>query len=107
MHQPALDQFPYEVWSRLVVRHSRSARIYPDPGLRPLGLRHFREILCSYLRTARAVRCDPDQIMIVSGSQQALDITARVLLDPGDEAWIEEPCYPLTRSILTRLGLLG
>jgi GntR family transcriptional regulator / MocR family aminotransferase len=104
VHQPALDQFPFEVWSRLVVRHSRSARIYPDPGLRPLGLRQFREILCSYLRTSRAVRCDPDQIMIVSGSQQALDITARVLLDPGDEAWIEEPCYPLTRSILLGSG---
>ena len=104
VHQPALDQFPFEVWSRLVVRHSRSARIYTDPGFRPLGLRPFREILCSYLRTARAVRCEPDQIMIVSGSQQALDITARVLLDPGDAVWIEEPCYPLVRSLLTGSG---
>lgn len=104
VHQPALDQFPFEVWSRLVVRHSRSARVYSDPGIRPLGLRPFREILCSYLRTARAVRCEPDQIMIVSGSQQALDITTRVLLDPGDSAWIEEPCYPLVRSVLQGSG---
>jgi GntR family transcriptional regulator / MocR family aminotransferase len=104
VHQPALDQFPFEAWSRLVVRHSRTARVYNDPGFRPLGLRPFREILCSYLRTARAVRCDPDQIMIVSGSQQALDITARVLLDPGDAAWIEEPCYPLVRSLLVGSG---
>ena len=64
----------------------------------------FREAICSYLRTARAVRCDPGQIMIVSGSQQALDITTRVLLDPGDEAWIEEPCYPLVRSLLLGSG---
>jgi GntR family transcriptional regulator/MocR family aminotransferase len=42
--------------------------------------------------------------MVVSGSQQALDITTRVLLDPGDEAWIEEPGYPLVRSLLLGSG---
>jgi GntR family transcriptional regulator/MocR family aminotransferase len=105
VHQPALDQFPFELWSRLLSRHSRSLRLYANSHLRPLGLPPFREAICSYLRTARSVRCEPDQIMVVSGSQQALDIVTRVLLDTGDAAWIEEPCYPLVRSLLLGSGV--
>jgi GntR family transcriptional regulator/MocR family aminotransferase len=104
VHQPALDQFPFDLWSKLLSRHSRALQI-PSPNIRgPLGLLPFREAVCSYLRTARAVRCDPGQVMVVSGSQQALDITTRVLLDPGDEAWVEEPGYPLVRSLLLGSG---
>ena len=69
-----------------------------------MGFDRFRDAICSYLRTARAVECDPSQIMIVSGSQQALEITARVLLDPGDPVWIEEPGYQLARSVLLGAG---
>jgi GntR family transcriptional regulator / MocR family aminotransferase len=104
VHQPALDHFPFDLWSKLISRHSRSLRIHSANNLHPLGLQPFREAICSYLRTARAVRCDPSQIMVVSGSQQALDITARVLLDSGDSAWMEEPCYPLVRSLLLGSG---
>ncbi|HUB18331.1 MAG TPA: PLP-dependent aminotransferase family protein [Acidobacteriaceae bacterium] len=105
VHQPALDQFPFDLWSKLISRHSRSLRIYANSNFLPLGLPAFREAICSYLRTARSVRCDPDQIMVVSGSQQALDIVTRVLLDPGDAAWMEEPCYPLVRSLLLGSGV--
>ena len=59
-----------------------------------MGMRDLREAIASYLGTARGVRCDAQQIMIVSGSQQALEISARVLLDPGSRVWIEEPGYP-------------
>jgi GntR family transcriptional regulator/MocR family aminotransferase len=104
VHQPALDRFPFETWSKLVARHSRTPRAHAIRHIDPLGLMALRDAVCSYLRTARAVRCDPEQIMIVSGSQQALDITARVLLDPNDCAWIEEPCYPLVRSVLVGAG---
>jgi GntR family transcriptional regulator/MocR family aminotransferase len=104
VHQPALDQFPLELWSKLLARHSRVLRLYPADNIHPLGLKMFRESICAYLRTSRAVRCEPDQIMVVSGSQQALDITARVLLDPGDSAWIEEPGYPLVRALLQGSG---
>lgn len=104
VHQPALDRFPFDVWSRLITRNSRSPRLHAIHHIDPLGLDPFREAICSYLRTARGVRCDPSQIMIVSGSQQALDITARVLFDPGDPVWIEEPCYPLMRSVLLGSG---
>ena len=104
VHQPAIDQFPFEVWSKLVARHSRAPRFQAFHHIDPLGLKPFREAICNYLSTSRAVRCDPGQVMIVSGSQQALDITARVLLNPGDRVWIEEPCYPLVRSILLGSG---
>lgn len=104
VHQPALDEFPFELWSKLVARHSRSPRAHALHYIDPLGLEPFREAICSYVRTARAVRCDPDRIMIVSGSQQALDLTTRVLLDPGDSVWIEEPCYPLVNSVLIGSG---
>jgi GntR family transcriptional regulator/MocR family aminotransferase len=100
VHQPALDHFPFEVWSRLVTHHSREPRLRAIHNVDPLGLEPFRHAICDYLRTARAVHCEPHQIMVVSGSQQALEITARVLLDPGDPVWIEEPGYLLTRSVL-------
>ena len=104
VHQPALDHFPFEVWSRLVTHHSREPRLHAIHYVDPLGLEPFRHAICDYLRTARAVHCEPHQIMVVSGSQQALEITARVLLDPGDSAWIEEPGYLLTRSVLLGAG---
>lgn len=103
VHQPAIDHFPFDILSKLVGRHSRKSR-NPVRGIHPLGLEPFREAICSYLRTARAVRCEPGQIMVLSGSQQALDITTRVLLDAGDAAWTEEPCYPLVRSLLLGSG---
>ena len=104
VHQPALDHFPFELWSKMLARHSRVLRVHPSDNIHPLGLKPFREAICAYLRTARAVRCEPDQIMVVNGSQQALDITTRVLLDPGDAAWIEEPGYSLVRSLLLGSG---
>ncbi len=104
VHQPALDHFPFEVWSRLITHHSREPRLHAIHHVDPLGLEPFRNAICDYLRTARAVHCEPSQIMVVSGSQQALEITARVLLDPGDSVWIEEPGYLLTRSVLLGAG---
>ena len=56
--------------------------------------------ICDYLRAARAVRCEPEQIVITAGTQQAIDIAIRVLLAPGDEVWVEDPGYPLTHAQL-------
>ena len=102
--QPAYDQFPFNIWAGLVTRHSRN----PRPGALhyggPLGFEGLRDAICTYLRTARIVRCDPEQVLIVSGSQQALEISARALLDPGDWAWVEEPGYWLTRQVVAAAG---
>jgi GntR family transcriptional regulator / MocR family aminotransferase len=102
--QPALDAFPLRVWSNLVARCARNLHISALQYGSPMGLEELREAIATYLRTARAVRCEPQQIMIVSGSQQALDISARVLLDPGVSVWVEEPGYWLVHHILKGAG---
>jgi GntR family transcriptional regulator/MocR family aminotransferase len=104
VHQPAFDHFPFQAWSSLVARHSRNPHGSAIHNINPLGSERFRDEICAYLRTARAVKCDPSQIMIVSGSQHALDITARVLFDPGDSVLVEEPGYTLERSLLVAAG---
>jgi GntR family transcriptional regulator/MocR family aminotransferase len=102
--QPPLDRFPVEVWSRLIARHSKN----PDVSLlhygQPMGLASLREAVAEYLRTARAVACEAAQIMIVSGSQQALALAAHVLLDPGSSVWVEEPGYFGARHVLNLAG---
>jgi GntR family transcriptional regulator/MocR family aminotransferase len=65
-----------------------------------LGSLEFRAAIAQYLRTARGVHCASHQIMVVSGSQQALDICAHVLTDRGDSVWVEEPGYEPLRRIL-------
>lgn len=101
LHQPAFDHFPFQAWSRLVMRHCRNPRASVIHHIDPLGSERFRDEICHYLRTARSVRCEPGQVMIVSGSQQALDIAARVLFDPDDPVWFEEPGYWLARNVFT------
>jgi GntR family transcriptional regulator/MocR family aminotransferase len=101
---PAIDEFPVELWARLVARRarlmSRRQMMYGDA----MGLVPLREALAEYLRTVRSVRCTAQQIMIVSGSQQALALASRALLEPGDAAWIEEPGFPGARDALTLAG---
>jgi GntR family transcriptional regulator / MocR family aminotransferase len=101
---PALDAFPSETWARLAARCWRGAPQslfgYGDPA----GYRPLREAIAEYLGAVRAARCSWEQVIVVSGSQQALDLGARVLLDPGDTAWVEDPCYPAARGALVGSG---
>jgi GntR family transcriptional regulator/MocR family aminotransferase len=102
--ETAVDHFPFRVWSSLVARHCRNPTLsllrYGDP----MGFRPFREAIALYLGTARAVRCEWDQVMVVSGSQQALQVAARVLLEPGSAVWVEEPGYRGARDALAMSG---
>lgn len=101
---PALDEFPFKVWSQLASRRLRNPPrellSYGDPA----GYLPLRETIAAHLKSARAVHCDADQVIIVAGSQQALDLTARILLDPGDVAWVEDPCYPGAHNALLAAG---
>jgi len=102
--RPALDQFPAALWSRLVSRHARALPrqrlAYGDP----MGLPGLREALAEYLGTVRSVKCTAEQIMIVSGSQQALALSCRALAAAGDAAWIEEPGYNGARDAMALAG---
>ncbi|MBX0326142.1 PLP-dependent aminotransferase family protein, partial [Oscillochloris sp. ZM17-4] len=101
---PDIDGFPHATWARLAARRYGS----PPPELMaygdPAGYLPLREAIASHLAAARGVRCDPGQVVVVSGSQQGLDLAARVLLDPGDEAWIEDPGYMGARGALLAAG---
>jgi GntR family transcriptional regulator / MocR family aminotransferase len=70
----------------------------------PAGYLPLRHAIAAHLATARGVRCTAEQVIIVTGSQQALDLCARLLLDPGDRAWIEDPGYLGARAALVAAG---
>ena len=101
---PALELFPYKLWAQLVARRAR--RSLPDVSLyqEPAGYRPLREAIAAHLGVARGVRCQPEQVIMVTGSQGALDLSARLLLNPGDFAWIEDPGYFGARYALQNSG---
>jgi GntR family transcriptional regulator/MocR family aminotransferase len=104
MNHPEVGRFPVRIWARLLAKHAgnpRSRDLYYGTAL---GQPELREAIAEYLRTARAVRCEAAQIMITSGSQQAIEIAARVLLDPGSPVWVEEPGYGGAHEPLRRAG---
>ena len=71
----------------------------------PRGLPSLRDGLAGYLRGARGLKCEPGQLLIVSGTQHAVDLASRLLLRPGDEVWVEDPGYPMTCKALAASGL--
>ncbi len=101
---PALDEFPFKIWSRLVSRRLRKPPRELLSYSNPAGYLPLREGLAAHLRSARAVRCHAGQVIIVAGSQQAIDLAARVLLDPNDAAWVEDPGYPGAINALRAAG---
>jgi GntR family transcriptional regulator/MocR family aminotransferase len=100
----ALDAFPLNIWSQIIIKRARQRSHvllnYGDPA----GFKSLREAIAGYLGTVRAVKCNAEQVIIVAGSQQALDLAVRVLLDPGDNVLIEDPCYPGARGALLGAG---
>jgi GntR family transcriptional regulator/MocR family aminotransferase len=102
---PDLTRFPFSAWRRLIARHlRRAAPALFDHRAQPAGHEILRGEIATHLARTRAVRCTPEQVIIVSGSQQALDLCARLLLDRGDEAAVEEPGYPGARQLFFAHG---
>lgn len=99
-----LEHFPIELWSKLVTRHIRKMSTDVMGYGEPMGHWPFREALAEYLGAFRAVNCHPSQILVTTGAQQSLQISALALLDPEDQAWIEEPGYPGTHQALKAAG---
>jgi GntR family transcriptional regulator / MocR family aminotransferase len=102
--QVAFDQFPLHIWSKLVARRCRNMKAESFQYGDRTGFRLLRETLASYLRTARSLHCEAAQVMIVAGSQQALEISARVLLEPGSSVWVEQPGYRLAQDAFVLNG---
>ncbi len=100
---PDVTEFPARTWMRLENRRWR----HPEPELLSYapggGLPRLREALAAHLRTARSVVCEPEQLILTTGSHQSIDLTLRLLASPGEHVWLEDPCYWGLRSSLASL----
>ncbi|MEZ5332136.1 MAG: PLP-dependent aminotransferase family protein [Thermoanaerobaculia bacterium] len=101
---PDLDAFPLGTWRAVVARCSRRTRAGDLGSEEPAGNPLLRETIATYVTTSRGVVCTAGQVVVLTSSQQALDLIATLLLDPGDEAWLEEPGYPGARAALLAHG---
>ena len=101
---PAAEQFPIELWRRLLSRHCHNSSALLDYIVDAAGYFPLRTAIADYLGRSRAVQCSPEQVIIVNGSQQALDLIARLTIDPGDWVAIEEPNYLGARHCFTGQG---
>lgn len=102
---PALDQFPFERFADLAARHWRSRTAldlgYGEGG----GLRALKEQIALYLREARGVHCDPEQVIVVAHTLQSMTLVSQVLLDAGDAVLVEDPSYITELANLTAAGI--
>lgn len=101
---PALELFPIDVWTKVTAKQWRHASTSMLLGGEPFGYLPLRKSLSHYLRTARSVICDPEQILITSGIQEALDLATRILVNPGDHVLMEDPGYQIALAGFEAVG---
>jgi GntR family transcriptional regulator/MocR family aminotransferase len=99
-----VDARTAELWRKLSARGLRSFGRHHLGYGDPHGMLELRKSVCDYLQAARAVRCEPEQVIITAGTQQAVDIVTRVMQGPDKDVWIEDPGYALTRRALVAAG---
>lgn len=92
-NHPALDLFPMDLWAQITARRLRRVSTAHLLGCSAMGYRPLRDAVADYLNASRGVKCKPEQVAIVSGVQEALDLAARLFLNPGDRVAMENPGY--------------
>lgn len=101
---PALDAFPWRTWAQLTARfwrrHPAETLLYGDTA----GYAPLRVAVAEHIGHARGFECSAEQVFIVEGSQQGLDLATRLVVDPGDEVWVEDPGYMGTRAAIESAG---
>lgn len=102
---PEIATFPFALWDRLARQASKVQRMAQAQYLDPAGAPALRDAIAQWLWVSRGIRCEAAQVVVCSGSQQAIDLVGRLLLDPGDEAWVEDPGYPGIRASLVGHGV--
>lgn len=102
---PDVSHMPHDIWRKIQLRLSRrmpvEALSYSSHG----GCVQLQQALAEYLRVIRSLNCSADQILVTAGTHQSLDLLAKMLCDPGDSAWIEEPGYWGFRNVLAVNGV--
>src|SRR5215813_13784839 len=101
---PDLASFPFEIWTRLLAKYSRNPSHDLFGYAHVAGYPRLREAIAAYLRSARAVKCEAEQVIVVPGTQVALELTTQMLLDPGDTVLMEDPGYFGVRGVFIRAG---
>ena len=105
MGLPALDAFPRKIWARLGARYLRGMQAADLDYPAPHGLPALRSAIASYLQMARGIDCGAHQVFVTTGWRHSLQLAVLALLQPGDQAWVEDPGYPPTRQLLRESGL--
>jgi GntR family transcriptional regulator/MocR family aminotransferase len=101
---PLLSEFPFDAWARIsasVTKKMSSLHLGYDDAQ---GYLPLRKALCDHLRISRSINCDPENMLLVSGTRQALHLTMEMLLNKGDECWMEDPGYQGAISAMNRFG---
>src|SRR3984957_5917524 len=101
---PAINEFPSEIWGRIAANRARNFRSWLNKEADRRGYPPLRYAIAEYLRTSRGVRCTAEQIVVVSGIQQSLDLLARLLLRKDDPIWMEDPGYFGARIAFENVG---
>jgi len=101
---PALKTFPYKLWTRLVNRQVRRLPLNAFTYQQPAGYLPLREAIAAHVIVSRGVLCTPEQVIIVAGAQGGLDLVARLLINPGDPVWMEDPGYLKARGAFLGSG---
>ena len=104
---PEVATFPFALWDRLTRQASTGQRSHRAQYLDPAGDPDLRQAVAQWLWASRGIRCDAAQVVVCSGSQQGIDLIARLLLDVGDEVLVEDPGYPGIRASLLGHGALA
>lgn len=102
---PDVTQFPHKIWNAL------QSKVWRKPPIAALtyghggGYQPLREVVADYLKVSRSVDCEAGQVVITNGIHQSIDLCLRLLSDPGDVAWVEDPCYWGARNLLSASGV--
>lgn len=101
---PDAHAMPGPAWKQLVARRARRWSEAETLSPEPAGFRPLREAIATYLVSSRGVRCDWRQVLVVGSVQQGISLVAKLLLDPGDAVWLEDPGYPGARAAFAAQG---
>ena len=105
--QPGLadvTHFPFVTLRRIIAHRLQAGGDYVFGYQHISGYPPLKRAIARYLAAARGVRCEPDQVVITNGAQPAFDLLARILTDPGDSVWMEDPGYPAAQSAFVAAG---
>jgi GntR family transcriptional regulator / MocR family aminotransferase len=103
-YEPAIDLFPVDLWARVASRVLRRAPRSLYAHGNAAGYQPLRRAIAAYVGASRGVHCSPEQIIVTSGAQQALDLVGRLLLAATDRVWMEDPGYSGALQTLRAAG---